>query len=157
MVPIGMPTTWWQIIPNKSTNKLSMRNSNILITCSSMYHVLFSALFLIQFAEIYSQNNWFKLCRTIFVKKCIVKNKSAMKRPHWNHKNVWNLVKNCFVETFKYVVRETLKSLNHLMTVPISIPGIIRLTEEVFLWATTNRSAIKFLKAPLNQMKVLPK
>jgi hypothetical protein len=34
-VPIGMPTTCWNNVPPKETNMLSMRNSNILITCSS--------------------------------------------------------------------------------------------------------------------------
>ena len=33
--PIGMPTTCWNSIPPKETNMLSMRNSSILITCSS--------------------------------------------------------------------------------------------------------------------------
>jgi hypothetical protein len=34
-VPIGMPTTCWNSVPPKETNMLSMRNSSILITCSS--------------------------------------------------------------------------------------------------------------------------
>jgi hypothetical protein len=34
-VPIGMPTTCGNSIPPKETNMLSMRNSSILITCSS--------------------------------------------------------------------------------------------------------------------------
>jgi hypothetical protein len=34
-VPIGMPTTSRNSAPPKETNMLSMRNSNILITCSS--------------------------------------------------------------------------------------------------------------------------
>ena len=34
-VPIGMSTTCWNSIPPKETNMLSMRNSSILITCSS--------------------------------------------------------------------------------------------------------------------------
>jgi hypothetical protein len=34
-VPIGMPTTCWNSFPPKETNMLSMRNSSILITCSS--------------------------------------------------------------------------------------------------------------------------
>jgi hypothetical protein len=34
-VPIGMPTTCCNSIPTKETNMLSMRNSSILITCSS--------------------------------------------------------------------------------------------------------------------------
>ena len=36
-VPIGMPTTCWSSVPPKETNMLSMRNSSILITCSSDY------------------------------------------------------------------------------------------------------------------------
>jgi hypothetical protein len=35
-----MPTTCWSSIPPKETNMLSMRNSSILITCSSELHVL---------------------------------------------------------------------------------------------------------------------
>jgi hypothetical protein len=34
-VPIGMPTTCRNSAPPKETNMLSMRNSSILITCSS--------------------------------------------------------------------------------------------------------------------------
>ena len=34
-VPIVMPTTCWNSVPPKETNMLSMRNSSILITCSS--------------------------------------------------------------------------------------------------------------------------
>jgi hypothetical protein len=34
-VPIGMPTICWNSVPPKETNMLSMRNSSILITCSS--------------------------------------------------------------------------------------------------------------------------
>jgi hypothetical protein len=34
-VPIGMPTTGLNSVPPKETNMLSMRNSSILITCSS--------------------------------------------------------------------------------------------------------------------------
>ena len=34
-VPIGMPSTCWNSVPPKETNVLSMRNSSILITCSS--------------------------------------------------------------------------------------------------------------------------
>ena len=35
-VPIGMPMTCWNSVPPKETNMLSMRNSSILITCSSV-------------------------------------------------------------------------------------------------------------------------
>jgi len=33
-----MPTTCWNSVPPKETNMLSMRNSSILITCSSVEH-----------------------------------------------------------------------------------------------------------------------
>ena len=39
-IPIGMQTTCWNCDPPKETNMLSMRNSSILITCSSEYHAL---------------------------------------------------------------------------------------------------------------------
>ena len=34
-VPVGMPMTCWNSIPPKETSMLLMRNSSILITCSS--------------------------------------------------------------------------------------------------------------------------
>jgi hypothetical protein len=43
-VPIGMPTTCWNSVPSKETNMLWMRNSSILITCSSS-----SMLYLFEF------------------------------------------------------------------------------------------------------------
>ena len=39
-VPIGMLITCWKSLPLNSTNMLSIRNSRILITCSSVWHVL---------------------------------------------------------------------------------------------------------------------